>query len=47
MLKPQRVIFDQLNDRLRAYEQKYGYSTIKFYRRLRAGELGDDNDLMM
>ncbi len=30
MLKPQRVTFDELNERLRAYEQKYGYSTIEF-----------------
>ena len=47
MLKPQRVTFDELTDRLRAYEQKYGYSTIEFYRCYRDGELGDDDDLMM
>jgi len=47
MLKTQHVTFDELNERLRDYEQKYGYSTIQFYRRYRDGELGDDDDLMM
>lgn len=47
MLKTQHVTFDELNERLREYELKYGYSTIQFYRRFRDGELGDDDDLMM
>lgn len=47
MLKTQHVTFYELNERLRDYEQKYGYSTIQFYRRFRDGELGDDDDLMM
>lgn len=47
MFKPQRVTFDELSERLRAYEQKYGYSTIEFYRRFQNGELGDDDDLLM
>ena len=47
MQEPQRVTFHELTDRLRAYEQKYGYSTIEFYRRYQDGELGDDDDLMM
>lgn len=47
MLTPQRVTFDELNERLREYERNYGYSTIEFYRRYRNGELGDDDDLMM
>jgi len=47
MLKSQRMTFDELSDRLRSYEQKYGYSTIQFYRRYRDGELGDDDDLML
>ena len=47
MLKTQHVTFDELNERLRDYEQKYGYSTIQFYRRFRDGELGDEDDLMM
>jgi hypothetical protein len=47
MLKPQRVTFDELSERLRVYEQKYGYSTIQFYRRYRDGELGDDDDFML
>jgi hypothetical protein len=29
------------------YEDRYGYSTIEFYRRFESGELGDDDDLMM
>ena len=47
MLKPQRVAFEELTDRLRAYEQKCGYSTVEFFRRYRDGELGDDDDMMM
>lgn len=47
MLQPQRVTFDELTERLRAYEKKYGYSTFEFYRRYRDGKMGDDDDLMM
>jgi len=47
MLQPQRVTLDELTGRLRAYEQKYGYSTTEFYWRYRDGELSDDDDLMM
>jgi len=47
MVSTQRLTFGELSERLRAYEQKYGYSTIEFYRRYRDGELGDDDDLMM
>ena len=47
MVSAQRLTFSELSERLRAYEQKYGYSTIEFYRRYRDGELGDDDDLMM
>lgn len=32
---------------LRTFEQKYGYSTIEFYRRFEEGQLGDDDDIMM
>jgi hypothetical protein len=46
-LKSQRLSFDELSERLRAYEHKYGYSTIEFYRRFQSGELGDDDDLLM
>jgi len=45
--KVQRLTFEELSQRLREYEQKYGYSTIEFYRRFQNGELGDDDDLMM
>jgi hypothetical protein len=47
MVSTQRLTFGELSERLRVYEQKYGYSTIEFYRRYREGELGDDDDLMM
>ena len=47
MLKPQRLTFEELCERLQTYERKYGYSTIEFYRRFESGELGDDDDLMM
>jgi len=33
MLKPQRVTFDELSQRLRQFKQRHGYSTIEFYRR--------------
>ena len=47
MFKPKRLTLDVLVERLRAFEHKYGYSTIEFYRRFENGELGDDDDLMM
>jgi hypothetical protein len=47
VFKPERLSFEELSERLRAYEDKYGYSTIEFYRRFESGELGDDDDLMM
>ncbi len=46
-VKSKRLTFDELSERLREYERKYGYSTIEFYRRFQNGELGDDVDLMM
>ncbi len=45
--RPKRLTFEELSERLREYEHKYGYSTIEFYRRFQSGELGDDDDLMM
>ncbi len=47
MFKPLKISFEELCERLREYEQKYGYSTIEFYRRYSRGDLGDDDDLMM
>ena len=47
MFKPKRLTFDELSERLRAYEQQHGYSTIEFYRRFQNGELDDDDSLMM
>ncbi|MFZ1755788.1 MAG: hypothetical protein WBO46_23455 [Caldilineaceae bacterium] len=46
-MKSQRISFDELSERLRVYEQTYGYSTIDFFRRYQAGQLGDDDELMM
>lgn len=45
--KAKRLTFEELSERLREYERKYGYSTIEFYRRFQSGDLGDDDDLMM
>lgn len=47
MFTLQRVTFDELADRLRDYERKYGWSTIEFFGGFEAGELGDDDDLLM
>ena len=46
MFTPQHLSHTELCDRLRAYERKYGYSTIEFYCRYQNGELGDDDELM-
>jgi hypothetical protein len=46
MFKPERLTFEQLSERLRAYEHKYGYSTIEFYSRFESGELGHDDGPM-
>ena len=47
MFKPQKMTFEQLSERLREYETRYGFSTIEFYRRYQEGELGDDDDTML
>ena len=47
MFQPKRLTFDDLSERLRSYERRYGYSTIEFYRRFQGGELGDDDDLLL
>ena len=47
MLKPQHLTFEELSERLKKFEQRYGYSTIEFYRRFQNGELGDDDDMML
>jgi hypothetical protein len=46
-LKIRKVVFSELTNMLGEYERKYGYSTIEFFRRYSAGELGDNDDLMM
>jgi hypothetical protein len=45
--KSKRLTFEELSNRLRDYERKYGYSTIEFYSRFQSGQLGDEDDLMM
>ena len=45
--KSKRLTIEELSERLREVERKYGYSTIEFYRRFQNGDLGDDDDLMM
>ncbi|NCP88448.1 hypothetical protein GW781_13910 [bacterium] len=47
MFEPTRLTFEQLSEKLRVYEAKYGFSTIEFYRRYQTGELGDDPDTLM
>lgn len=47
MFKSRRLTFEELIERLRAYEEKYGYSTIEFYHQYEQRELGDDEDMMM
>ena len=47
MFKPQRLSFSELSERLREFEQRYGYSTIEFYRRFQSGELGDSDVIML
>jgi hypothetical protein len=46
MFTPEHLTFEDLSERLREYERRYGYSTIEFYRRYKRGDLGDDIDLM-
>ncbi|GIK40173.1 MAG: hypothetical protein BroJett011_40060 [Chloroflexota bacterium] len=47
ILKSRRIEFDELTRLLGEYERKYNFSTIEFFQRYLAGELGDDDDLMM
>ncbi len=47
MFTPQKLTFEQLSERLREYETRYGFSTIAFYRRYQDGELGDDDEYML
>ncbi|GAB4496421.1 MAG: hypothetical protein OHK0052_06290 [Anaerolineales bacterium] len=36
-----------MSERLREYENRYGFSTIEFYRQYQSGALGDDDAWMM
>lgn len=47
MCELRRLSFEELSQRLQEYEDRYGYSTVAFYERFVAGELGDDDDLLM
>ena len=46
MFKTQILSFEELSERLQKYEEKYGLSTIEFYRRFSLGQMGDDDDLI-
>lgn len=46
-LKLRRVESNELTRLLDEYERKYKFSTIEFFRRYVAGELGDDDDFML
>ncbi len=37
---------DDLIDALKQFEKKYGMSTLEFYQKFRAGETGDDMDVI-
>jgi hypothetical protein len=47
MFKPKKLSFEELSRRLRQYEERFGCSTIEFYKRYQDGELGDDPDMML
>ncbi len=47
MFVPETLTFEELSLRLRDFEERYGYSTIEFYRRYQDGALGDDADMML
>lgn len=47
MFKPTKLTFEQLSERLREFETRFGFSTIEFYRRYQEGELGDDDEYML
>ena len=46
MFKPEKLSFEELSERLHTFEERYGLSTIEFYRRFHNGEMGDDDDLI-
>lgn len=47
LLTAQRVEFAELSRLLSEYEHKYKISTVEFFRRYSAGDLGDDDEMMM
>lgn len=47
IFETRRIEFDELTWRLSEYERQYDLSTIEFFSRYSAGELGDDDELMM
>lgn len=38
---------DLLVEELKRFEQKFGMSTVEFYRKFDAGKLGDDKDVIL
>jgi len=47
VFKQQKVEFTELSRLLYEYEEKHKISTIEFFRRYMAGELGDNDDMML
>lgn len=45
--KAKKLTFEELSEKLKEFEARYGFSTIEFYRRFQNGELGDDNEFML
>ena len=46
-LTPRKIELSELVSRLGDYEHRYGFSTIEFFQRFTAGELGDSDDFML
>jgi hypothetical protein len=38
--------FDELVEDLKRFERQFGMSTVEFYRKFRAGKMGDDADVI-
>jgi hypothetical protein len=46
-LEAKRIEFTELSRLLYEYERKHNLSTIEFFRQYTAGELGDDEEMML
>ena len=45
-MKARRLSFGELCERLRALEQKHGFSSVEFLTRFESGELGHEDEFM-